>query len=217
MAASRADSLVQPPAEGRDYSGFPSFTIRDGHEWFRAHLARHSPWWFSNNEGRFNLEGNRGTLNTASSAQVAVQEFLGPTLARDGAVNRSLLAELVISTLPIPGCEVADFLHPAAPSYGIVAGDFSGPLSNGYGTTRVWAQALDRAGHEGIRARSRFGSGTSPTCLYLFGDAGVNELATAGVVVDAVSVAEHLEGVVVEDVATAAEIRIEGNSKQSGD
>jgi len=217
MVASRADSLVQPPEESRDYSGFPSFTTQDGRQWFRAHLARHSPWWFSNYEGRFNLEGNRGTLNTASSAQMAIQEFLGSTLARGGAVNQSLLAELVISALPIPRRDVADFLHPNAPSYGIVRGDFSGPLPNGYGTTRVWAQTLDRAGHDGIRARSRFGSGTSPTCLYLFGDAGVHELATAGVVVDAVSVAEQLEGIVVEDVATAAEIRIEGDRRQSGD
>lgn len=139
----------------------------------RAHGVR-SPWYFSNTPGRFNLESPRGTLNTASSKEVAVREFLGIVLVGDPVIPASLISDRWVSDLELPEIEAADFM--AGSAFGVVPGDVTAPMDDGYVTTRAWATAMDVAGFGGIKSRSRFGAGENPTCLYVFGDEGQHVL-----------------------------------------
>lgn len=208
MASERADSSISEPLVAGEYSQFPKFVLREGRQWYRAHLASLSPWWFSNHDGRFNLVGERGTLNAASSCEVSVREVLGPRLTGGPDVPAEFVAGMVVSALPMPALEVADFLHSAAAVFGVVAGDVSGPVAGGYGVTRAWARRLDEAGFEGIRSRSRFGAGSSPTCLYVFGAAGEHPLGEVAGVVPVRKVVEQMDGYRVARPRRAAHIDV---------
>lgn len=49
-------------------------------------------------------------------------------------------------------------------------------MDDDFAATRAWASAMNRAGFDGIKSRSRFGVGENPHCLYVFGDEGQHEL-----------------------------------------
>jgi hypothetical protein len=183
---SRAESSLQHPDPGRDYSDFPC--AEAGSRWYRAdENGRESPWWFSSAAGRYNLHSPRGTLNTASSPETALREKLGPTLLSSSDIPEAAVEDQTVFCLEIPKVCVADFLHSAAATFGVLAGDATGPVDEDYNVTRDWALTLDNEGFEGIRARSRCGSGPDPLCLYVFGDEGI-----------------HIRGDVIEDESQSA-------------
>lgn len=171
----RSRSTVQPPDPDRDYGAMPVYRHRNRVCRYRAH-GQHGPWYFSSGVGRFNLASPRGTLNTASSPEVAVREYLGIVLVGDPAIPATAVAGRRVSELEIPRLTAADFTSGQASAFGIVPGDIAGPTDGEYRTTRAWAAAMEDAGYGGIQARSRFGGGDEPTCLFVFGDEGEHEL-----------------------------------------
>lgn len=176
MSNHRAATTLLPPDPSRDYSSFPTYKHKDRLRWFRAHERSYSPWWFSSTSGRFNLYAPRGTLNVGSSLTTALRESLGPVLLGTPDLPETALTGRTVSCLEIPGLAAADFLHEAAPTFGVLAGDAAASVDADYSVTRAWAAALDQAGMEGIRSRSRCGAGADPQCLYIFGKAGEHEI-----------------------------------------
>lgn len=172
----RYENTLREPDPSRDYSHFPQHHVPARDRWFRAHDEKYSPWWFSSADGRFNLHSPGGTLNLGISPEVAAREFLGPILVHSGHLPATLVSQRKVSCLEIPELSAADFTSSAASTFGIVPGDATAPMDHGYGTTRAWAEAMNTAGFEGILARSRFGAGANPTCLFVFNEEGEHEL-----------------------------------------
>lgn len=204
----RSASTLQPPDPQRDYAGFPAYEHRARVRRSRAHGVR-SPWYFSSQPGRFNLEQPRGTLNTASSKEVAVREFLGRALVGDPVIPASLIADRWISELEIPKVKAADFTAGSAPAFGIVPGDVTAPMDDNYAVTRAWATAMDEAGFEGIKSRSRFGLGANPTCLYVFGDEGQQVLGDMRGKQPMRSVIETMPGYTIDSVPTSGTLIVD--------
>lgn len=198
----RASSTLKPPEPGRDYSGFPAYHHRLHVQRYRAH-GLHSPWYFSSSVGRFNLEAPKGTLNCASTEEVAVREFLGLALVGDPAIPASMIADRWISHLEIPAFKAADFTVGAAAMFGVVPGDITAPMDEEYVMTRAWAAALDAAGFEGIQSRSRFGVGTNPTCLFVFGSTGERVIGSISARVTMRSVIETMLGYTIDSIPTS--------------
>ena len=199
---SRASSTLRAPDPAKNYSGFPAYNHRARVCRYRAH-GLHSPWHFSNSVGRFNLETPRGTLNSASSEEVAVREFLGAAFVGDPAIPASMIADRWISHLEIPGLKAADFTAGAASAFGIIPGDVTAPMDDDYEMTRAWAATMDAAGFEGIQSRSRFGARTNPTCLYIFGPVGENEIGVTNTKVTLRSVIETMPGYTIDSIPTS--------------
>lgn len=174
----RSRLSLQAPDPSADYAAFPTCQHQNGSRWYRAHHEAHSPWWFSSTPGRYNLTRPRGTLNAGDTDQTALREMLGPVLLGTPDIPETAVDGVMISCLQVPGLTVADFLHPAASSFGVLTGDAAGPMEESNALTRAWARVLDQAGHHGIRARSRCGAEEAPQCLYVFGTAGVHALGT---------------------------------------
>lgn len=168
----RSESTLSLPDEGRDFVAFPhrSFAARCP-RWYRAHDTARQPWWFSSESGRFDLSHPRGTLNAASSPECAARESLGRVLWGSPSLPESAIDGRTVSCLELPAVQVADFNCGEAASYGIVPGDVTGPLEDGYTITQTWAKVMDLARFDGIIARSRFAPGAAE-CLFLFGPAG---------------------------------------------
>ncbi len=172
----RHENTLREPDPSRDYSGFPQHQVPARDRWFRAHDEKYSPWWFASSDGRFNLHSPRGTLNIGASREVAAREFLGPVLVHSMHLPTSLVSHRKVSCLEVPELSAADFTSSAASTFGIVPGDVTAPMDNGYKATRTWAETMDTNGFGGILARSRFGAGANPTCLFVFNDEGEHEL-----------------------------------------
>lgn len=190
---SRSTTTLRHPDPAKDYTGFPAYLHRARVLRYRAH-GEHDPWFFANGSGRFNLEAPRGTLNTASSAEVAVREVLGIALVGDPDIPASLITNRWISSLEIPEVKAADFTSGEAAAFGVVPGDVTAPTDDNYATTRAWARTMDTAAFGGILARSRFGAGTNPTCLFTFGPEGQHVLGETNDKVTMRSVIETMHG-----------------------
>ena len=199
---SRASTTLRAPEPAKDYAGFPAYHHRARVRRYRAH-GLHNPWYFSSSAGRFNLEAPKGTLNCASTEEVAVREFLGLAMVGDPAIPASMIADRWISHLEIPEIKAADFTAGEAAAFGIVPGDITAPMDDGYATTRAWAAAMDAAGFEGIQSRSRFGAGTNPTCLYIFGPAGEKALGSTTEKATMRSVIETMPGYTIDSIPTS--------------
>lgn len=132
-----------------------------------------------------------------------MREFLGVAFVGDPAIPASMVSERWISQLEIPGITAADFTAGAASAYGIVAGDITAPMDDGYLMTRAWAAAMEAAGFEGIQSRSRFGAGSNPTCLYVFGPAGEQEMGSTNEKVTMRSVIETMPGYTIDGLPTS--------------
>lgn len=178
MGTNRSTSTVKTPGPSSAYVDFPVHHWRKGLRVHRVHGsdkktgAIYSPWFFSSNEGRFNLNSPRGTLNCAQRAECAVREALGHSLMGAAGVidlPRAELAGKYLSELEAPGLRLANFTDPKAPAFGVIPGDMVAPAKN-YNKTRAWAETLAEAGHEGIINISRFAG--SSKCIFIFGIAG---------------------------------------------
>lgn len=177
-SAPRNTSTLEPPLLGESYANQPScqvgFGSSDGGVWYRAYTpmgsdgeARDSRY-FSAGNGRFDLPAPRGSLNLASSPEVAFRERLGRTLVSARELPSSELRGVWIARIEPPRIfRVADF---RMPGLGIAPGDISSSVQD-YSVTQKWAEQMQTDGFEGIIARSRFGNGST---LYLFGDSGEN-------------------------------------------
>lgn len=204
----RSASTLQPPDPKRNYEDFPVYEHRARIRRSRAHGAL-SPWYFSSHPGRFNLTSPRGTLNTASTKEVAVREFLGRVLVGDPVIPASLIADRWISELELPKVKAADFTAGAAPAFGIVPGDITAPMDDNYAVTRAWATAMDEAGFGGIQSRSRFGVGANPTCLYVFGDEGEKELGDVHDKQTMRAVLETMPGYTIDSIPTSGTLIVD--------
>lgn len=205
MPSKRAETSLHAPDPAKNYQHFPQKTLRKGLRWWRAHDSTYNPWWFSNTPGRFNLTAPNGTLNLGSSAQVALRELLGPTGVASDVLSSAFLAGKVVSCLEIPEVTIADFHHPAAATFGILASDAAGPTTPNYTVPRAWAETLHKAGHQGILARSRCGAGTNPQCLFIFGPAGVHPLGEIVETVTAEAVVAQMPGYSTDSRIAAGE------------
>lgn len=204
----RSASTLQPPASKRDYAGFPVYAHRARVRRSLAHGAR-NPWYFSSRPGRFNLQSPRGTLNTASTREVAVREFLGRVLVGDPVIPASLISGRWISELEVPRVRAADFTAGPAAAFGIVPGDVTAPMDDNYAVTRAWATAMDEAGFGGIHSRSRFGVGANPTCLSVFGDEGEHVLGAIHAKHTMRSVIETMPGYTIDSTPTSGTLIVD--------
>lgn len=121
----------------------------------------------------------------------------------DPAIPATMITERWISPLEIPGIKAADFTAGAASAFGIVPGDTTAPMDDGFAMTRAWATAMDAAGFEGIQARSRFGAGTSPTCLYVFGVGREHAVGSTNSKATMRSVIEAMPGCTIDSTPTS--------------
>jgi hypothetical protein len=204
----RSVSTLQPPDPKRNYEDFPVYKHRARVRRSRAHGAR-NPWYFSNQPGRFNLESPRGTLNTASTKEVAVREFLGRVLVGDPVIPASAIAGRWISELEVPRVKAADFTAGPAAAFGIVPGDVTAPMDDNYAVTRAWATAMDEAGFGGIQSRSRFGVGANPTCLFVFGDEGEQVMGAIHAKHTMRSVIETMPGYSIDSTPTSGTLIVD--------
>ena len=209
MPAERHESTVAPPLDPASYVDFPAYAVEGATAWHRVHHRRHSPWWYSCAPGRFNLREPRGTLNTASSPETAVREMLGPRLVGSRRIPGVQVAGLLVTPLEPGPLRVADLLSGRAARYGAVAGDMSAPREDAYALTRAWAKALDEAGFDGVRSRARFGAGSCPECLYVFGPAGEHEAGASGESLKVPALLEREMDLAVDPVLDSADLVME--------
>lgn len=201
----RSESTLRPPDPALDLARFPLREHRGGQRLHRAHLKSLNPWWFSSSQGRFDLAAPRGTLNLASSRETAVRESLGGVLATAAAIPATVVAGRLVSSLEIPRSGFADFAADSASAFGIVPGDVSAPRAD-YGLTQTWATAIAAAGFDGIRSRSRFGSGC---CLYVFGAAGEHPLGPVLATTTMRAVLAEMPGVTIEPTPASGSLIID--------
>jgi hypothetical protein len=157
-----------PPRTSLD--GFPTHHVDSATDLFRAHLVDFGAWWFGNEGGgRFDLPSPRGTCYTALDPGSAVRERVGPVLGGAVTVPESLLEDVVVSRLRLPDDrEVADVQSGAAGDFGVTR-ELETMVP--YAVPQLWAQALDRAGHGGVRYGPRFTPGPA-SAVALFDDEG---------------------------------------------
>lgn len=146
----------QRPAH--DLTGFPRTVLAAGRAWFREH-GHLGPWYFAAGPGgRFNLDSPRGTLYLANRSDCAARERIGPDLADVGRVAASLVHDRYVSRLELPQDVVAAQLtNSHALTWGVVGNELV--AIDDYSLTRVWAQAFDQAGFDGLWGRLRFSAG----------------------------------------------------------
>lgn len=172
------DSLLD-----QDFDHFPIKEVGGPrlHHWWRAHSASGGPWWFASSEaehsGRFDLPSPHGTLNTGYRPITCALESLGRFLVGTRTVPASAVRGRVVSELVVTPAWCADFTHPDAVSFGVVAGDVGAPRSeeDGYRLTQQLAQVFHEQDFVGIVSRSRFDGSVQGKCMFLFGEAGYHE------------------------------------------
>ena len=199
-------STVGPPHP--QLSSFPVTVRAAGSTVWRTHDSR-GPWYFSAHPGRFNLASPRGTLNTASDEETALREYLGPDLLGARKIPAALIRGRLLSEIELPVLRLADLRDPMGATFGVSPGDFSGPAPNGYTLFRLWAEAFADAGFDGIVNRSRFGTGPSPECVYLFGPEGTGPLGSIRRTVDAVQVLLSMGPFTIVDPPSSSSIVID--------
>ena len=150
--------------------GFPVHHVDTDTDLVRAHAVAFGPWWFGNEGGgRFDLPSPRGTCYTALDPGSAVRERVGPVLGGAVAVPESLLEDVVVSRLRLPdGRDVADVQSSTAAEFGVTR-ELETMVP--YAVPQLWAQALDGAGHGGVRYGPRFTPGDR-SAVALFDDEG---------------------------------------------
>lgn len=184
----RVQALRPPDTSAHDLTKFPRKTHRAGTAWFRQHHDRSADtdrgaWYFASHAsavvggGRFDLTGPYGSCYLASTKRGAANECIGLEYFDRGWVDADLVANRVLSELPLPR-DVA-----AANMTSERAGDFrvtNEVHSTGdYATTQAWAEAIHDAGYGGVHYELRFSTG-SPRGLALFGPAGTSDPKLAG-------------------------------------
>ena len=167
MSAREQVAQGGPPAS---LQGFPTRALRRGTTLYRAHRADRGPWWFgSDGSGRFDLPAPRGACYAALDPASALRERVGPVLAAARAVPESLLEDVVVSRLALPGDrEVADLQSRAAGDHGVTR-ELETMVP--YAVPQAWARALDGAGHQGVRYGPRFTPGDC-SAVALFDESG---------------------------------------------
>ncbi|GAB3437940.1 hypothetical protein GCM10027517_09890 [Phycicoccus ginsengisoli] len=163
----------QRPAQGRppaSLDGFPTRRLTRTTDLFRAHRSDRGPWWFGHDGGgRFDLTAPRGTCYAALDRCSAVRERLGPVLGGRREVPASLLEEVLVSRLRLPGLrEVADVQSRSAGDFGVTR-ELESMVP--YAVPQAWASAFDDAGLGGVAYGPRFTPGDA-TAVALFGRAG---------------------------------------------
>ncbi|MFC8503220.1 RES family NAD+ phosphorylase [Pedococcus sp. NPDC057267] len=179
----------QRPAQGRpsgSLEGFPTRRLTRATALFRAHRADRGPWWFGNDGGgRFDLAAPRGTCYLALDPCSAVRERLGLVLGGRREVPASLLEEVLVSTLHVPGpVEVADVQSREAGDFGVTR-ELESMVP--YAVPQAWARAFDDAGLGGVAYGPRFTPGEA-SAVGLFGPAGAADWPVDPAPVEAVAV-----------------------------
>jgi hypothetical protein len=180
--AGRRTQAQQRPDPGVDYSHFPSYAAAAGSTWYRNHRDRpetrdRGAWWFASSpesaatldSGRFDLPEPFGTCYLASSSTGAVNEFIGPDIARRGWVESPLVESRVVSRVALPHDVRAANVSVAKAALFRVTGELA--TTADYDLTQDWARTFHRSGYGGIRHALRFTPG-STRGFAVFGDAG---------------------------------------------
>ena len=179
----------QRPAQGRpsgSLDGFPTRRLTRATALFRAHRADRGPGGFGTaGGGRFDLSDPRGTCYLALDPCSAVRERLGPVLGGRREVPASLLEEVLVSTLHVPGpTEVADVQSRDAGDFGVTR-ELESMVP--YAVPQAWARAFDDAGLGGVAYGPRFTPGEA-SAVALFGTAGAADWPVDPAPVEAVTV-----------------------------
>lgn len=169
---SSRERVAQGPP-GRSVEGFPRRVLRRGSTVHRAHLAARGPWWFGHDgTGRFDVSAPRGTCYLACDALAALRERIGPVLGAAPAVPETLVADVVVSALRVPGeWAVADLQVRAAGDYGVTR-ELETMVP--YAVPQAWARAFDAAAFDGVAYGPRFTTGEG-SAIAVFGDAGTRD------------------------------------------
>jgi RES domain len=169
---SSRERVAQGPPSG-SLEGFPVRAVVRGSTLHRAHAATRGPWWFGHDgAGRFDLPAPRGTCYLATDAVAALRERLGPVLGVAAAVPETLVADVVVSALPVPRTwSVADLQVRAAGAHGVTR-ELETMVP--YAVPQAWARALDRLGHDGVAYGPRFTPGDG-SAVAVFGEAGARD------------------------------------------
>jgi hypothetical protein len=155
-----------------DLTDFPTEVVTDDDYLYRAHDARFTdPWFFANDtNGRFNLDGDRGTCYAAEGVETAVRERFGVTIVESQEVERDFAEGMAVSVILITaGTEVAAVNHDAAVTFGLTR---EIGTTTDYTVTRSWATRFDSEHLDGIHYASRFTTGADANSFALFGPAG---------------------------------------------
>jgi len=169
---SRSDLAQEPSRPGQDLSAFPAVDGPAARQW-RAHSTEYDPWFFGTiGAGRFDLPdtGNVGTCYFADEVETAVRERLGPRLSVDQTITPDLAAAFVVSAIvPPEPRRCAATTDKAAVRHGVLR-ELTTTVR--YDVTQAWADALHRAGFDGIRYASRFTTEADANSWALFGPKG---------------------------------------------
>lgn len=208
LCMDRSQSTLTAPSAAADLSKFPHYRHRDRLRLYRAHHKDYNPWYFASSKGRFDLESPLGTLNLASSREVAMREMLGRVMVGSPRIPAAQISGKRISALEVPATRFADFTSAKASAFGIVPGDVSAP-ANTYKITQEWAKAISDCSFGGIRSRSRFGTGASPCCFYLFGEAGEHEVGGIADVTTVRDVMSEMRWIIIDPTPASSSLIID--------
>ena len=142
--------LPRPP-EPAALTGLPRFRLRDRvlHRVFRS--TRPSPWWFSSDDGRFDLPAPLGACYLGRTPVAAVLEAFQHFSGLLPEIELRLRRRAQV-TAPATSPITANLAAPSARGFGVTAAIWA---DNDRALTQAWAYALHRAGwralHHGIQ------------------------------------------------------------------
>ncbi len=149
----QAVSLGWPPQNPGELEGFPRRTLALDLPLWRVVREGRGPWWFaSSGFGRFDLPEPRGTCYLAGDEVSALLEAVGPE-RMGGGISTRFFRRRRIRRLQVPDARsLADLTSRRCAGYGITL-EIHTVVP--YDRTRAWAEALHRAGAEGLLYSAR--------------------------------------------------------------
>jgi len=175
MTAADQPALAPPT---RNLSAFPAVVLDEGRIVARSHAVENAAWWFASTPpsggGRFDLHSPLGTCYVADNAAVAVRERLREAIVAAGVVSPLLAERFAVSVFAMPRAWRCAHIGVArAAGFGVTR-ELATLTPSQYPLSRQWADALAKAGFEGIRYGARFTPGAA-NAWALFGRAGSDE------------------------------------------
>ena len=167
--ASRAVPVQKLPPD--DLAGFPRYRYRPGLRLWRAALTDKRPWWYCDKgDCRFDLTSPLGTCYMGTDELVGIIEAVGPHLKPGDVIASEFLDARVLWEWPLGAAlNAANLVTRSASGFG-VTNELCSMTS--YHVPRAWARALQGAGHEAVRYRTRFDTGATPRGVAHFGVSG---------------------------------------------
>ncbi|GAA3181701.1 RES family NAD+ phosphorylase [Nonomuraea roseoviolacea] len=158
----------------QDLRDFPSETVRFGDDFYRAHKSEHDPSYFCNcGKCRFDppksAKGRYGTCHTAYSDLVALLEHIGDE--KLDMITREWILKRTISRItPTRNFKIADLLARKHVGRWRIDADLQAGTKRSL--SKGWGSALQQAGFQGVRHKSRRDAALEELCIAFFGPPG---------------------------------------------